>query len=152
VTRRGLLAAGAGAGLVVAGCGAPEEPPPDAELLAPSLAAALALADAYERAGGRIGRELGARERGHAERLRAAGARSGARAPSAGAGAPLEVALRLEQAALRAHVHAIGLVRALPARTLLAELMADGARHTLVLHDKVGGSTIPTAFPDGRDV
>jgi len=152
VTRRGLLAAGAGAGLVVAGCGAPEEPPPDAELLAPSLAAALALADAYERAGGRIGRELGARERGHAERLRGAGARAGARAPAAGAGAPLEGALRLEQAALRAHVRAIGLVRALPSRTLLAELMADGARHTLVLRDKVGGSTIPSAFPDGRDV
>jgi len=149
-TRRGLLLAGAG--LVVAGCGAPEEPPPDAELLAPSLAAALALADAYERAGGRIGRELGARERGHVERLRGAGARAGARAPAAGAGAPLEGALRLEQAALRAHVQAIGLVRALPTRTLLAELMADGARHTLILRDKVGGSSIPSAFPDGRDV
>ena len=76
VTRRDLLAAGAVGGLALAGCGAPDdEPPPDAELLAPSLAAALALADAYERAGGRIGRELGARERGHAERLRGAGAR-----------------------------------------------------------------------------
>ena len=148
-TRRGLLLAGAG--LVVAGCGAPEEPPPDAELLAPSLAAALALADAYERAGGRIGRALGARERAHVARLRGAGARPGARAPSAGAGEALDGALRLEQAALRAHVQAIGLVRALPTRTLLAELMADGARHTLILRDKVGGSSIPTAFPDGRD-
>ena len=80
-TRRGLLAAGAG-GLVVAGCGAPEEPPPDAELLAPSLAAALALADAYERAGGRIGRALAAREREHAERC-ARGRAAGARAPAA---------------------------------------------------------------------
>ena len=85
------------------------------------------------------------------ERLRGAGARAGARAPSAGAGEPLEGALRLEQAALRAHVQAIGLVRALPTRTLLAELMADGARHTLILRGKVGGSSIPTAFPDGRD-
>ena len=42
-------------------------------------------------------------------------------------------------------------MRALPTRTLLAELMADDARHTLVLRDKVGGSSIPTAFPDGRD-
>ena len=64
VTRRGLLAAGAVGGLALAGCGAPDdEPPPDAELLAPSLAAALALVDAYERIGGRLGRELGARER-----------------------------------------------------------------------------------------
>ncbi len=56
-TRRSLLVAGAG--LAVAGCGSQErEVPPDAELLAPSLAAALALADAYERAGGRLGREL----------------------------------------------------------------------------------------------
>ena len=81
-TRRGLLLAGAG--LVVAGCGAPEEPPPDAELLAPSLAAALALADAYERAGGRIGRELAARERGHVERCaaRARGPAPGRRRPA----------------------------------------------------------------------
>ena len=64
VTRRGLLAAGAVGGLALAGCGAPDdEPPPDAELLAPSLAAATALADVYEQAGGRLGDELAARER-----------------------------------------------------------------------------------------
>jgi hypothetical protein len=149
-TRRGLLLAGAG--LAVAGCGATDdEPPPDAELLAPSLAAALALAGAYERAGGRIGRALASREREHAERLRAAGARAGARRPAPAGGAPLEGAVTLERAALRAHVHAVGLVRALPSRSLLAELMADDARHLLVLRGEVGGTPIPSAFPDGRD-
>jgi hypothetical protein len=151
VTRRGLLAAGAGAGLVMAGCGAPEDPPPDAELLAPSLAAALALAGAYERAGGPIGRTLAAREREHAERLRAAGARAGAKPSAEPDGAPLEVALALEQAALRAHVRAVGLVRALPARTLAAELLADDARHVTVLRERLGLAGLAGAFPDGRD-
>ena len=147
-TRRGLLAAGAVAGL--AGCGAPEGPPPDAELLGSSLAAALALAEAYERAGGKLGRALAAREREHAERLRAAGAAAGAKGPEA-AGPPLEAALALEQAALRAHVRAVGLVRALPSRTLVAELMADDARHVTVLRSRLGRDPVATAFPDGRD-
>ena len=98
MTRRGLLAAGAGAGLVVAGCGAPEEPPPDAELLAPSLAAALAL----------------------------------------------------EQAAMRAHVHAVGLVRGAN-RRLAAELLAEDARHLNAVQALLGRDSQPTAFPDGRD-
>ena len=105
-----------GAGLVVAGCGAPEEPPPDAELLAPSLAAALALAGAYERAGGRSAarwpRASASTPTGCAPRARA----PAPRAPEAPGGAPLEAALALEQAALRAHVHAVGLVRARGAR------------------------------------
>jgi hypothetical protein len=42
-------------------------------------------------------------------------------------------------------------VRGLPTRALLGELMADAARHLLVLRGEVGGSSIPTAFPDGRD-
>jgi len=148
-TRRGLLAAGAMLGL--AGCGAPEEPPPDAELLAPSLAAALALAAAYERAGGRLGRELGAREREHAERLRAAGAGAGATTPAAGGGAPLESALALERIAMRAHVRSVGLVRGRPARALTAELLADDARHASLLLARLGRDPLPTAFPDGRD-
>ena len=148
VTRRGLLAAGAVMGM--AGCGAPEEPPPDAELLAPSLAAALALAEAYDRAGGRIGRTLAAREREHADRLRAAGAGTAA-APEAPGGAPFEAALALEQAALRAHVHGVGLVRARGARSLLADLMGDDARHVLAVRARLGHDPAPTAFPDGRD-
>jgi len=148
-TRRGLLAAGAG--LALAGCGSQEhERPPDAELLAPSLAAALALADAYERAGGRLGRDLAEREREHAERLRAAGARGGAPAPEAPGGRPIEAALALEQAAMRAHVHAVGLVRS-GNRGLVAELLADDARHATELLGRLGRDPLPTAFPDGRD-
>jgi hypothetical protein len=151
-TRRGLLAAGAGAGLALAGCGSQEEePPPDAELLAPSLAAALALADAYESAGERLGEALAARERDHAERLREAGAGEGAPAPEAPDGPPLQAALALEQAAMRAHVHAAGLVRAPAARALSAELLADAARHTVQLRERLGREALTTAFPDGRD-
>jgi hypothetical protein len=151
VTRRGLLAAGAGAGLVAAGCGAQEEPPPDAELLAPSLAAALALADAYGRAPGTLARELAERAGSHAERLRSAGARGGARPPAAGAGEPPEQALRLEQAALRAHLHAVGLVRDEQTRLLLAGLMADSARNAALLRSRLGLPDEVSAFPDGRD-
>jgi hypothetical protein len=149
-TRRGLLVAGAG--LLAAGCGkAEEEPPPDDELLAPSLAAALALASAYERAGGRLGRELAARERDHAQRLRDAGARDGAEAPETPDGPPLQVALSLEQAAMRANVHAVGLVRARGARALTADLLADDARHVVQLRERLGLGGLTTAFPDGRD-
>jgi len=152
VSRRGLLAAGAGAGLALAGCDLQEEePPPDSELLAPSLAAAVALAGLYERAGGRLGGELAARERSHAERLREAGAGEGAPTPEAPGGPPLEVALALEQAATRAHVHAAGLVRAPAARALTAELLADAARHTVQLRERLGREGLTTAFPDGRD-
>jgi hypothetical protein len=157
-TRRGLLAAAAAAGLGVAGCGAPEDDVPlDAELLAPSLAAAEALAAAYERAGGRIGGELAAREREHARRLREAGAaEAGPVGPipsGAGPGGqqPLEAALALEHAAMRANVHATGLVRAPAARTLTAELLADAARHAVQVRERLGRETLTTAFPDGRD-
>ena len=148
-TRRGLLAAGVALG--VAGCGAPEEPPPDAELLAPSLAAAVALAAAYERAGGRLGRELAARERAHADRLRAAGASTGGAVAAAGGGAPLQSALGLERAAMRAHVRAVGLLRSQGSRALTAELLADDAQHASLLLARFGRDPLPTAFPDGRD-
>ena len=153
VTRRGLLAAGAGERAWSWRAAAlPEEPPPDAELLAPSLAAALALAGAYERAGGRIGRALAAREREHADRLRAAGARRAREAPAAPDGAPLEAALALEQAALRAHVRAVGLVRALPAPRARRPSCWPTTRATsTVLRERLGLAGLPSAFPDGRD-
>ena len=149
-TRRAFLAAAGAGALVASGCGAPAEPPPDADLLAPSLAAALALASAYEALGGRLGRELAAREREHADRLRAAGARGGAKAPEPGAGSPLEAALGLEQAAMRANVHATGLVRDLRTRALAAELLADDAQHASTLLARLHRDPIPNAFPDGR--
>lgn len=161
VTRRGLLGAGAAAGLALAGCGAAEEDvPPDAELLAPSLAAAVALGAAYERLGGRLGGELAAREREHAERLRAAGAGeagpggptpSGASPGGRHRAGPLETALALEQAAMRAHVHATGLVRSAASRVLTAELLADSARHAVQLRARLGRAALTTAFPDGRE-
>jgi hypothetical protein len=148
VTRRAFLgAAGAGA-LLAAGCGAPEEPPPDAELLAPSLAAALALASAYERLGGRLGRELAAVEREHADRLRAAGARHGAAQPAATGGA-LEAAMSLERTAMRANVDATGLVRDLRTRLLTAELLSEDAQHVSALLAQAHRDPLPNAFPDG---
>jgi len=152
VSRRGLLGAGAAAGLALAGCGvSDDEPPPDAELLAPSLAAALALVDAYERIGGRLGRELGAREREHVQRLRAVGV-SKAEAPAELLSGPLlQQALALEQTAMRAHVRAVGLVRGAPNRALAAELLADDARHESELRSRMGHEPLPSAFPDGVD-
>jgi len=148
ISRRALLAAGAGSALAVAACGAPEEPPPDAELLAPSLAAALALAAAYERRGDRT---LAAREREHAARLRAAGARAGAPAPVA-SGAGAEPLLALERAAMRAHLDAAGRVRDLRTRTLAADLLSDAAQHESTLLARLHRDPLPTAFPDGREV
>jgi hypothetical protein len=149
-SRRAFLAAAGAGALAVAGCGAREDPPPDAELLAPSLAAALALADAYEALGGDLARRLAAVERTHAQRLRAAGAREGARAPAV-SGEGLEAALALERAAMAAHVHASGLVRDLQTRVLTAEILGDDAVHASALLDRLGRDPVPNAFPDGLD-
>jgi hypothetical protein len=149
-TRRGLLAAGAGAGLLAAaGCGPPDDPPPDAELLRAPLEAELALVEAYERVGGRLGRELGARAAEHVERLRAAGAApaDGAAVP---AGEPLEAALALERRGMAAYVTAVGDVRDAGRRVLVAELLTAGAQHASLLLDRLGRDPLPSAFPDGR--
>ena len=147
-TRRAFLAtAGAGA-LAAAGCGARPEPPPDAELLAPPLAAALALASAYDALGERA---LAAVERTHARKLRAAGAREGARAPVTEASGK-EGALELERASMRALVDAVGLVRDLRTRVLVADLLGDDAAHESRLLAELHRNPIPSAFPDGRAV
>ena len=52
---------------------------------------------------------------------------------------------------MRAHVRAVGLVRALPARSLAADLLADDARHVTVLRERLGLAGPASAFPDGRD-
>jgi hypothetical protein len=148
VTRRRALAA-AGAGLLLGGCGAPAEPPPDAELLGPPLAAELGLVDAYERLGGSLGDALAAQARRHVARLRAAGA---APRPAAAArsGDPEEAALALAQGAMAAHVHAVGLLRSGARRTLAAELLTADAQHAAILLGRLGRDPIATAFPDGR--
>jgi hypothetical protein len=148
VNRRGFLAAAGAGALVAAGCGAPDEPPPDADLLAPALAAALALASAYDRLGER---KLAARERDHAGRLRAAGARAGAPAPRATASG-LDGALQLERAAMRANLDAAGLVRDLDTRALAAMLLSEDAQHESALLARLNRNPIPSAFPDGRTV
>ena len=147
-TRRGLAAA-AGAGVLAAGCGAPEAIPPDAELLGAVLALERALVGAYARVEGRAGRELAARARDHAARLERAGA-SAASEPPAAADDPLAAALALQRRSIGACLTAVGLVRAPAARALVAEVMSAGAQHAVVLRTQLGRDPLPTAFPDGR--
>ncbi len=147
-TRRGLLAAGAGA-LLAAGCGAPDEPPPDAELLGRMLVLEEALAGAYGAVGGRLGAALRSRARSHAERLRQAGAAGGGPTPPA-AGAPLEAALSLERRALAAGLAAVGDLRDDGRRELAATVMTAAAQHESLLLARLGRDPLTTAFPDGR--
>jgi hypothetical protein len=148
ITRRGLLAAGAGS--LLAGCGPPEEPPPDPELLGAALSPELGLQDAYGRVGGRLGRVLADRAGDHARRLRAAGA-AAARAASPGDGDPLEAALALQRRAMAAYVTAVADVREPAHRALCAELLTAGAQHASLVLERLGRDPLPTAFPDGRE-
>lgn len=149
ITRRGLAAAGAG--VLVAGCGAREPIPPDAELLGPALAWERALAGAYARVPGRTGRELASRAREHAERLARAGASPSRELPvPEGEGDPLEAALALQRRSMAACVTAVGLVRAPSGRALVAEILTAGAQHAAVLLTSLGRDPLESAFPDGR--
>ena len=101
ITRRGLVAAGAG--VLLAGCGADAEPtPPDAELLGAVAALEHALVRAYERVPGELGRDLGA-----AREALAAGCGTPAPASEPPGGDPLEAALTLERRCLGAALAAI---------------------------------------------
>jgi len=146
-TRRGLVAAGAG--VLVAGCGAPEPIAPDAELLAGVLAWERALVKAYGRIPGRAGHELAARARDHAAWLVRSGSRSAAE-PARAAGDPLEAALALQRRSMRACVTAVGLVREPASRALVAEILTAGAQHAAILLGRLGRDPLETAFPDGR--
>jgi hypothetical protein len=148
-TRRGLLAAAGAGALLAAGCGAPDEPPPDEELLGRALALELALAQAYGRTGGRAGRELATRARRHAGALRAAGAREAGGVVEIVAGDPAEVALGLQRRAMAAYVDAVGDLRDDRRRLLAATLLTEGAQHASLLLARLGRDPLFTAFPDG---
>jgi hypothetical protein len=148
-SRRGLLAAGAG--LLLAGCGAEATPapPPDAALLAAPLALELGLAAAYGRLGGDLGRRLEARAREHVARLRAAGA-AAAEPVAPAEGDAAEAALALERRAMGAYVAAVGAVRTPARRLLAADLLTAAAQHAALLLRRLGRDPLVTAFPDGR--
>jgi hypothetical protein len=124
VTRRALLAAG----LVVAGCGPPEEPKiVPSEVWSEQLRAAQDVVAAYEGVRG-VG-DLRARARARVRRLQPLAAASSAQPAASG----LEAALAAERAELRAHVAAVGLLEDRPSRELLADLIADGAQSETAL-------------------
>jgi hypothetical protein len=152
ITRRALVAAGAGA--LLAGCGRAEPPPREADVLNGVLAVELALVDAYARVPGRLGAEHGAQEREHVARLeRAIRAAGGARRPEPAAqpgGAPLEAALELERRAMAAYVDAVGRVPDAGRRATLAELLTSDAAHAAVLLGRLGRDALASAFADGR--
>jgi hypothetical protein len=150
ITRRGLLAVGAGTGAALVGCGAPEDPPADAELLGAALALEQALVAAYRRVPGRLGRELTTQAQRRAARLEQAGAAS-REGPSTGEGdEPLAAALALQRRAMAAYVAATGDLRTPARRVLAAELLTAGAQHAAVLTRRLGGDPLAAAFPDGR--
>jgi hypothetical protein len=156
ITRRALVAAGAGA--LLAGCGRSEpEPEAEADALRRVLAIELALVEAYARVPGRIGSEHGAQERVHVARLRreirAAGGGAAEHAPAAlPDGPPLEAALTLERRALAAYVDAIGYVPDAGRRAAIAELLTGDAEHAAVLLERLGRDPLARAFADGRAV
>ena len=149
ITRRGLVAAGAG--VLAGGCGAPEPIPPDSELLGAVLAVERALIAAYARVEGPTGRRLADRARDHAARLAQAGA-SPPGEPAEPEGDPLVAALALQRRSVGACLTAVGLVRAPAGRALVADILTAGAQHAVVLRSRLGRDPLPTAFPDGRTI
>ena len=145
-TRRGLFAAAGAGALLAAGCGAPEEPPPDAELLGALVPLELALADAYERAGGWPAEQLAPRARDNAQLLRELGARE------SGGGVEIAAAdpLALERRVMRVCLDAIGVLRDDALRVVAAELLTHAAEGESVMLARAGGDPLATAFPDGR--
>ena len=145
VTRRGLVAAGAG--VLLAGCGADAEPPPpDDELLGAVAAFERSLVRAYARVPGRLGRVLGERAAELERRLGRPGA--DVTPPQ---GDPLEAALTLERRCMGACVAAIGDVREPTHRALAADAMTASAEHAAILLERLGRDPLESPFPDGRE-
>jgi len=143
VTRRALL--GAGALTLLAGCGPEEEPEVDAgKVLSEQLRVTRAVAAAYAGVAG-AGR-VNASKR--VELLEAAVRDAGGTPvaePSGDTG--VEAALAAEQAALRAHVAAVGELEASGYRELLAGLIVDAAAGESALLLTLKRPPAPSAFP-----
>jgi hypothetical protein len=158
VTRRVLLGAGAaGAGTLLAGCGArPPAPVAAGTLLDRALAADRAALAAYRGLAAQApagARPLLARMRrataARARRLRAAGARAGAPGSEAEPARPsAREAQRREQVAAAAYVDVLGAVRG-ERRALAAEGLGGAAEHAALLGALFGLPT-DTAFPGSR--
>ena len=143
VTRRALF--GAGALTLLAGCGPQEEPEADTgKVLTEQLRATQRVAAAYAGVAGE-GR-VNAAER--VDRVQAALRDAGGTPGPAPAGpAGVEAALAAEQAALRAHVAAVGQLKAAPYRELLVGLIADAAAGESALLTVLKRPPAPSAFP-----
>ncbi len=143
VTRRALL--GAGALTLLAGCGPQEEPAVDAgAVLREQLRVTQLAAAAYAGVAGE-GR-VRAQER---VALLEAAVRDAGATPAAAPSGPTGVAAALgaEQAALRAHVAAVGQLEKPVYRELLAGLIADAAAGEAALLTTLDQSATKTAFP-----
>jgi hypothetical protein len=160
VSRRGLLGAGALAGLAAAGCGdrTPDRPPlGDAAVLGSLLGVELELVAAWSALAARGGHggladDVLARERAHARQLASAGARRRAApgdvraAARAVPGGGLEAVLALERAAAAAYLDALPGLRAPDARELAFALHAAEAQHASVVLSALGRDPLPDAF------
>lgn len=129
VTRRALLAAGAGT--LIAACGPPDEPVASRQEV---LDEQLKVTNQSVAAGA-------TRARARAKKLEDAGAK----APPGSGPSGLQHAYDAEEVALASYVQAIGASR--PDRDLYGELVADAAASRSELARKLEIDPLPTAFP-----
>jgi hypothetical protein len=140
VTRRAIL--GAGALALLAGCGSQEEPAADASaVLSEQLRVTESVVAAYAGGAARLNAEK------RVERIQAALGQGGRTLHAAPGSTGLEAALAAEQAALRAHVAAVGELKAPEHRELLAGLIVDAAAGESALLAQLERPAAPTAFP-----
>jgi hypothetical protein len=152
VTRRALF--GAGALALLAGCGPEEEPKVDVKaVLAEQHEVLSTVYDSYE--GVPMAGALQANAQARALQVGTALERFGGkqrgvlRVVEGGktADAALQAALAAESEALRAHVAAVGQLKAAEYRELLAGLITDAAANQSTLLIRLGRPPLPTAFP-----
>jgi hypothetical protein len=145
-TRRALL--GAGALALLAGCGPEEAPKVDAKaVLSEQQRLTARVVDSYE--GVPLSAALKANAQARVRRLDAALKRFPGGSDTFETQAPtgLEAALAAESEALRAHVAAVGQLKAAEYRELLAGLVTDAAANQAALLLRLDRPATPTAFP-----